>query len=295
MTDIRTQLPECPLEYQIPHIPQNHSAIVIDTNAKNIDAHEKILPWTLASLINNTDIVHKGVHIYVRYEKPTKKRIQNALKNIELPTPLVEIKNPDTPPFLTTGWQYDSVCLYNINYWAFRGFGNHDIKLPIGHLLRYNWGWGVANLIHAKNTRIGTHVNDPQWQAEWRNAVNIAVYGENYKKEGKSINGYFLNENEPNWNLDTSLLQYQSQHVESPMFHDFTHKWKHLGTETLIALWLLKTHQHAYNFSDTIFIDQNGYAFGKIPQLCYMRHATKDMFKHATQHLLGAHMNISTG
>ena len=26
MTDIRTQLPECPLEYEVPHIPATHTA-----------------------------------------------------------------------------------------------------------------------------------------------------------------------------------------------------------------------------------------------------------------------------
>ena len=65
MNDLRAQLPECPLEYQIPHIPGSHTALVIEINAADIDWQEKMLPWTLAGLINNTDIVMKGVHLYV--------------------------------------------------------------------------------------------------------------------------------------------------------------------------------------------------------------------------------------
>ena len=34
-------------------------------------------------------------------------------------------------------------------------------------------------------------------------------------------------------------------------------EWKHLGTEALIALYLLKTKQHAYNLRDSVMIEPN--------------------------------------
>ena len=49
-----------PLEYQVPHIPASHTALVIEINTADIEWQEKMLPWTLAGLINNTDIVMKG-------------------------------------------------------------------------------------------------------------------------------------------------------------------------------------------------------------------------------------------
>ena len=33
LNDLRSQLPECPLEYQIPHIPGSHTALVIEIHA----------------------------------------------------------------------------------------------------------------------------------------------------------------------------------------------------------------------------------------------------------------------
>ena len=45
-----------------------------------------MIPWTLASLINNTDIVMKGVHLYVVCEDgETQDRIKTALKKFDLP------------------------------------------------------------------------------------------------------------------------------------------------------------------------------------------------------------------
>ena len=72
MNDLRTQLPQCPLEYQVPHIPASHTALVIEINTADIEWQEKMLPWTLAGLINNTDIVMKGVHLYIACEDSTK-------------------------------------------------------------------------------------------------------------------------------------------------------------------------------------------------------------------------------
>ena len=86
MNDLRAQLPECPLEYQVPHIPGSHTALVIEIHTADIDWQEKMLPWTLASLINNTDIVMKGVHLYVVCEDgETQDRIKTALKKFDLP------------------------------------------------------------------------------------------------------------------------------------------------------------------------------------------------------------------
>ena len=48
LNDLRSQLPECPLEYQIPHIPGSHTALVIEIHTADIDWQEKMLPWTLA-------------------------------------------------------------------------------------------------------------------------------------------------------------------------------------------------------------------------------------------------------
>ena len=85
MNDLRAELPECPLEYQIPHIPGSHTALVIEINAADINWQEKMLPWTLAGLINNTDLVMKGVHLYVVCEDDLRDRIRTALKRFDLP------------------------------------------------------------------------------------------------------------------------------------------------------------------------------------------------------------------
>ena len=36
LKDLRAQLPECPLEYQVPHIPGSHTALVIEIHAAEI-------------------------------------------------------------------------------------------------------------------------------------------------------------------------------------------------------------------------------------------------------------------
>ena len=147
MNDLRAQLPECPLEYQVPHIPGSHTALVIEINTADIDWQEKMIPWTLASLINNTDIVMKGVHLYVVCEDgETQDRIKTALKKFDLPPGTITRKDEDSKPltvFGKYGYRYDSYCILDINYWAFRGIGKRDeatITLPIGHVLRHNYG-----------------------------------------------------------------------------------------------------------------------------------------------------------
>ena len=232
----------------------------------------------------------KGVHLKIVCESKTRSRIQKALKNFDLPENTICLNIEPNRPLVSIP-AYQSICMLDINYWAFRGNATkaNDVILPLGHLLRYNWSWGVADYIFDKNTYIGTDNRD----SDWKQHANIAVYGENYKKEGKNISGYFFNDAERNWNLDASILQFQTQHIDDPDFIEFSKLWGHLDTDTLIALWLLKTQQHAHNFKDTLFIDPNGYAFSKVPQLCYMKHASIDVFRHATQQLMGAHMNIS--
>ena len=80
MTDIRAQLPECPLAYEVPFIPGNHTALVIPViTAADIDWQEKMLPWTLASLINNTDLIMNGVHLYIVCDDSTGDRTRTAL------------------------------------------------------------------------------------------------------------------------------------------------------------------------------------------------------------------------
>ena len=159
MNDLRSQLPECPLEYQIPHIPGSHTALVIQIHTADIDWQEKMLPWTLASLINNTDIVMKGVHFYIVCEDgETQDRIKTALKKFDLPPGTITQKDNDGKPltvFGKYGYRYDSYCILDINYWAFRGIGKRDeatITLPIGHVLRHNYGWAVADYsLHPAN------------------------------------------------------------------------------------------------------------------------------------------------
>ena len=104
MNDLRSQLPECPLEYQIPHIPGSHTALVIEIHAADIDWQEKMLPWTLASLINNTDIVMKGVHFYIVCEDGTQDRIKTALKKFDLPPGTITQKDEDNKPLIVV-WE----------------------------------------------------------------------------------------------------------------------------------------------------------------------------------------------
>ena len=348
MTDPRTQLPECPLEYEVPHLPATHTALVIAVNAADIDWQEKLLPWTLASLINNTDIVMQGVHLYIACEDGTQDRIKTALKRFDLPQHTIIER--DNAPFITFGGHgtlYDAICLFDIHYWAFRGqssSGNPEIKLPLGHVLRHNYGWGVAdyslhpaNSIHFKSQWIplkplqrteldspasrqqgnGAEVSIPRApfpnlanyfmdagaRARWLHDANRAVYGENYQKRGKTVAPYFFNENgDPNWHLDASILQYRALDVIDARARDWFTAWQHLGTDALIALHLLKTGTHAYNFRDSLMIDGcqqwNAYDTAETPssvpypQLCNMRFATLHGYRHAIKQLMGAQLAI---
>ena len=325
MKDLRTQLPECPLEYQIPHIPGSHTALVIEINTADIDYQERMLPWTLAGLINNTDIVMKGVHLYVVCEDGTRDRIRTALKRFDLPPGTLLTKDEDSKPLIVFGkygHRYDSVCMLNINYWAFRGIGKSqgaDIKLPLGHILRHTWSWAVAdysfhiaNDIHLKDTWVRmseplrlTGGDSPEQRkqlagalieaserAHWLHDANRAVYGEDYQKKNKNIAAYFFNETEPNWHLDASILQYSSREANNPMFTDWAEEWKYLGTEARIALWLLKTGQHAYNLSDSVMIEPS-YLRAEYPRLCNMQFSGTEQFSYAMKELMGAQLNIA--
>ena len=322
MNDLRSKLSECPLEYQIPHIPGSHTALVIEINTADIDWQEKMLPWTLASLINNTDIVMKGVHLYVVCEDgDPQDRIKTALKKFDLPPGTITHKDDNGNPLIVFGkygYRYDSVCILDINYWAFRGIGKSqdaDIKLPLGHVLRHNWGWGVAdyslhpaNDIHLKDTWV--RIAEPLYRsidgkvakvlvnaddrAKWLHAANTAVYGDNYKEKNKNVAAYFFNEvSEPNWHLDASILQYSAREVNIPEFVDWASVWQHLGNEALIALWLLKTQQHAYNLQDSIMIHPS-YLRAEYPRLCNMHHGTPvENFRYAIKELMGDHMSLN--
>ena len=69
-----------------------------------------------------------------------------------------------------------------------------------------------------------------------------------------------------------SILQYSSYEANIPEFVDWALEWEHLGTEALIALYLLKTKQHAYNLSDSVMIEPN-YIRAEYPRLCNMQFA----------------------
>jgi hypothetical protein len=336
MTDIRTQIPECPLEYEVPPIPGNHTALVITVNADDIDWQEKMLPWTLASLINNTDIVMQGVHLYINCAYGTENRIKTALKRFDLPKKTFDVLIRNKSPFITFGefgYTYDAVCLFDMQYWAFRGesgSGNPEIKLPLGHVLKHNYGWGVAdyslhpaNSVHVKadwiptkhlrlridpdtttaQKKLANYFMDAGERARWLHDANRAVYGEDYQKKEKNVAGYFFNENgEPNWHLDASILQY---HVKEILGHteEWFKEWRHLGTDALLALYLLKTGQHAYNFKDSLMIesvllynqiaDDTKPYLPRYPHICNMKHANANGFRHAIKHLMGAQLAIS--
>lgn len=340
MNDIRTQLPECPLEYEVPPIPGNHTALVIPINATDIDWQEKMLPWTLASLINNTDIVMKGVHLKITSDKGwVHERVQEALKRFDLPkhTCIITSGRPEIPFLRAKEYGYDSVCMFDIHYWAFRGQtlkGNPEIKLPLGHTLRHNYAWSVAdynihpgngiqlkqNWIPTKHLRLtdpdspksrgklANYFMDAGERARWLHDANRAVYGEDYQEENKNVAAYFFNESEPNWHLDASILQYQATHLTSDMF-DWILEWRHLGTEALIALWLLKTEQHAYNLRDSLMIEDSQHWNRMVenrarttdripttndiptyPRLCNMNLATANGFRHAMKQLMGSQL-----
>ena len=325
MNDLRAQLPECPLEYQIPHIPGSHTALVIEINTADIDYQERMLPWTLAGLINNTDLVMKGVHLYIVCEDGTRDRIRTALKKFDLPPGTILTKDEDNKPLLVFGkhsHRYDSVCLLDINYWAFRGIGKResaDIKLPFGHVLRHTWSWAVAeysfnitNDIHLKDTwvrmseplrltggdtpeqheQLTNYLVEASERAHWLHDANRAVYGEDYEKRNKNVAVYFFDGNDPNWHLDASILKYSACEANDLRFIDWAKKWKHLGTEALIALWLLKTGQHAHNLSDSVMIEPS-YIRTEYPRLCNMQFAGKEQLTYGMQELRGAQLNIA--
>ena len=324
MKDIRTQLPECPLEYEVPPIPGTHTALVIAINAADIDWQEKMLPWTLASLINNTDIVMQGVHLYIVCEhKNDEERIQIALALFDLPKYDAPMNIEIAAPFILFGehgLRYNSVCLWDINYWAFRGqtgAGNPEIKLPLGHVLRHNYGWGVADYslhpangigrkgnwiptLHLKRTdpdspksrerKLANYFMDAGNRARFLHDANRAVYGENYEKKGKNVAGYFFNETEPNWHLNTSILQYPAVALTVQRTPEWFTEWRHLGTDALLALWLLKTGQHAYNLRDSLIIEDESYATAEYPKLFDMRYAPPPVFRDAMKQLMGAQL-----
>ena len=325
MNDLRSHLPECPLEYQVPHIPGSHTALVIEINAADIDWQEKMLPWTFASLINNTDIVMKGVHLYVLCENSDlHPRIKTALKRFDLPphTIIRKVNATPLPVFGEVGFAYDSVCLLDINYWAFRGIGKSqsaDIKLPFGHVLRHTYGWAVANYsLHPANhilqkdawvrmsvplhitggdspeqrKKLANHLMDASDRARWLHDANRAVYGEDYQERNKNVAAYFFNETEANWHLDASILHYSASEVNDPRFIEWVETWKHLGTEALIAMWLLKTQQHAYNLADSVKIHPS-YLRAEYPRLCNVHHANVDQFRSATKEIMGSHLNMN--
>ena len=134
MNDIRTQLPECPLAYEVPHIPGDHTPLVISITAAAIDWQAKMLPWTLASLINNTDIIMNGVHLHIACAYGTEDRIRSALSLFDLPenTIIKLAKNMEFHP------RYTANYVYNVNYWAFRDASNtHKLDLNATELQNY--------------------------------------------------------------------------------------------------------------------------------------------------------------
>ena len=125
---------------------------------------------------------------------------------------------------------------------------------------------------------------------EWLHDANRAVYGDDYKE--KNVAAYFFNEADPNWHLDASILQYSSYEANIPEFVDWALEWEHLGTEALIALYLLKTKQHAYNLRDSVMIESS-YIREEYPRLCNMQFAGKEQLSYGMKELMGAQLNIA--
>lgn len=328
--DIRIQIPKCPLELQVPHIPGGHTAIVIDINTPDIDWQERMISWTLASLINNTDIVMKGVHLYVQCEESVKERVADATAKIEIQNaPGVKdnkiVTYSDNPTPLITlgehGFAYDHICQFDINYWAFRS--QNQEKLPLGHILKHTWGWAAAdysihplNDITQKNNQwlpipepkkitepyaergkreLATHLLHTGHLAKWLHAVNTAVYGEDYKKRRQNIATHFFNEHEANWHINTSILKYSAQAANDPTLIKWMTDWKHLSRDAVIALYLFKTQQHAYNLQDSIIIETPRFEFRlpEYPQLCNMRYAATNATRDAIKAFLGERPKIA--
>ena len=338
MTDIRTQLPDCPLAYEVPDIPGTHTALVIPiTGGSDVDWQAKLLPWTLASLINNTDLVLQGVHLKVTSGTGwVHERVCSALKNFSLPehTCIITSGRPAIPFLRAKQYGYDSVCMWDVGYWAFRGMssrGNPEVKVPLGHLLRRNWAWGVADYsLHPLNNlllknewvrtsfeslsltdpdkrdskeKLAEHLKGGSMRARWLHDANRAVYGEDYEDHQKNVAAFFFNESDPNWHLDASLLHYRSELLTQEMF-EWVLKYQHLGRDALIALWLLKTGQHAYNFKDSLMIE-DAEALNRLgkgdpsfipppyPWLCRTQSATEHGFRYAIKQLMGAQLGIT--
>ena len=139
--------------------------------------------------------------------------------------------------------------------------------------------------------KLAHHLMDASDRARWLHDANRAVYGDDYQKRNKNVAAYFFNEVEPNWHLDTSILHYSAREVNT-YFAEWASEWQHLGTEPLIALWLLKTQQHAYNLRDSVMIESS-YTRAAYPRLCNMQFADVQAFQYATTELLGAQLNIA--
>ena len=140
--------------------------------------------------------------------------------------------------------------------------------------------------------KLANHLIDASDRARWLHDANRAVYSEDYEEKRKNVAAYFFNEADPNWHLDASILQYSSYEANIPEFVEWALEWEHLGTEALIALYLLKTKQHAYNLSDSVMIEPN-YIRAEYPRLCNMKFGTVENFRYATKELMGAQLNIA--
>ena len=129
VNDLRAQLPECPLAYEVPFIPGDHTALVMPITLADLDWQEKMLPWTLASLINNTDMILKGVHLYIACDAGTEDRVKTALKSFDLPESTIFEEAS-----VAVSNAYAHICFFDINYWAFRDAQNTH-KLASEHIL----------------------------------------------------------------------------------------------------------------------------------------------------------------
>ncbi len=123
------KLPECPLAYEVPRIPGDHTALVISITAEDIDWQAKMLPWCLASLINNTDLVMQGVHLYIPCEDGTEDRIKTALSLFDLPHGTI-FRGTDPSDAFTRSFKTALIVDMDVNYWAFRDASNtHKLDL----------------------------------------------------------------------------------------------------------------------------------------------------------------------
>lgn len=127
MNDLRAQLPECPLEYEVPFIPGKHTLVTIPIYAAEIGWQEKMLPWTLASLINNTDLVMQGVHLHIAcIDADVIDRVQDVLSKFEF--------SADYNLFSRDRSGYNNAYVFNVGLWAFRNESNTH-KLDIRRTL----------------------------------------------------------------------------------------------------------------------------------------------------------------